>query len=123
MSAYFSPHTPFWRVNSHAAVTLAGARALMLELAHPLVAAGVAAHSSYRGDPFGRLYRTMRTMHEILFGDAAAAERAIRHFNGCHAKVKGELLETVGPPAAGAHYEARGPLLKLWVLKLHLAGA
>jgi hypothetical protein len=46
MSSDFSPHTPFWRVNSHAIVTL-----------------------------------------------------------------------------AGAHYEARGPLLELWVLKLHLAGA
>ena len=38
---------------------LGGGRALLLEIAHPLVAAGVAEHSSYRSDPFGRLQRTL----------------------------------------------------------------
>ena len=113
---YFTPNTVFWRVNSEAVVSLAGARALMLELAHPLVAAGVANHSDFRGDPFGRLFRTMKTMASIMFTDTESAAQAIRHFNGCHTKVKGKLTETVGPYSAGAHYHATDPLLKLWVL-------
>jgi len=66
MRLYFTPRTIFWQVNSDALTSLAGSRALLLELAHPMVAAGVAQHSNYRGDPFGRLYRTMRTMTEIM---------------------------------------------------------
>ena len=115
-TCYFTPHTVFWRVNSDALTNLAAARALMLELAHPLVAAGVAEHSNYRGDPFGRLIRTLRTMTDIMFGDVGTAQKAIGHFNGCHAKVSGELAGTVGPLAAGVRYRAHDPLLKLWVL-------
>jgi uncharacterized protein (DUF2236 family) len=113
---YFAPGTVFWKVNSEAVVSLAGARALMLELAHPLVAEGVAHHSDFRGDPFGRLFRTMQTMATIMFTEAESAARAIRHFNGCHTKVKGKLGEAVGPYSSGAHYHAADPLLKLWVL-------
>jgi uncharacterized protein (DUF2236 family) len=116
MSAYFTPRTVFWRVNSDALVNLAGSRALMLELAHPLVAAGVAGHSNYRGDPFGRLLRTMRTMSRLMFTGRGSVDAALRHFNGCHTRVHGRLDGAVGPLAGGAHYDARDPLLKLWVL-------
>ncbi|HKZ70920.1 MAG TPA: oxygenase MpaB family protein [Anaerolineales bacterium] len=116
MRLYFTPRTIFWQVNSDALTSLAGSRALLLELAHPMVAAGVAQHSNYRGDPFGRLYRTMRTMTEIMFTDAATAKEGLRHFNACHAKVTGELPEKVGPLCAGSHYTAHDPILKLWVL-------
>jgi uncharacterized protein (DUF2236 family) len=116
MSSYFTPRTVFWRVNSDALTTLSGSRALMLELAHPLVAAGVASHSNYRGDPFGRLFRTMQTMSQLMFTDDKSVQKAMRHFNGCHAKVRGQLGQTVGPVAGEAHYNARDPLLKLWVL-------
>jgi uncharacterized protein (DUF2236 family) len=116
MRLHFTPGSIFWQVNSDALTSLAGSRALLLELAHPMVAAGVAQHSNYRGDPFGRLYRTMRTMTEIMFTDAATAQAGLRHFNTCHAKVTGELTETVGPLPAGAHYSAHDPILKLWVL-------
>lgn len=116
MSAYFTPGTVFWKVNSHALVNLAGSRALMLELAHPLIAAGVAEHSNYQGDPFGRLMRTMRTMSRLMFTEAAPAHEALRHFNACHTQVAGHLAETVGPLPAGTQYAARDPHLKLWVL-------
>ena len=116
MSPYFTPRTVFWRVNSDALVNLAGSRALMLELAHPLVAAGVAAHSNYRGDPFGRLLRTMRTMSQLMFADTQTVNDALRHFNGCHAKVKGQLVQAVGSVTNHTKYTAGDPLLKLWVL-------
>ena len=113
---YFTPGSVFWRVNSDALTMLSASRALMLELAHPMVAAGVAQHSNYRGDPFGRLLRTLRTMTDIMFTDAASAQAALRHFNGCHTKVTGTLQETTGSLPQGTAYTAQDPLLKLWVL-------
>jgi uncharacterized protein (DUF2236 family) len=55
-------------------------------------------------------------MSQLMFADAATVRQAQRHFNGCHTKVQGRLGQTVGPVQAGAHYSARDPLLKLWVL-------
>ncbi len=112
----FSPTSTFWRVNREGLLVLAGPRALLLELAHPLVAAGVADHSDFRRDPFGRLYRTLRLMTDLNFGSPHAARRASARVNGCHHRVRGRLTEEVGPYLAGTCYRADDPLLKLWVL-------
>jgi uncharacterized protein (DUF2236 family) len=113
---YFKPNSVFWRVNSDSLTMLSASRALMLELAHPMIAAGVSQHSNYKGDPFGRLLRTLRTMTSIMFTDTASAKVALQHFHGCHAKVNGTLSETTGPLQHGAAYTAQDPTLKLWVL-------
>ncbi len=76
-----------WRVNRESVTGLAGARALMLELAHPLIAAGVAHHSEFRRDPFGRLYRTLRAANDIVFGTQGTANRAAVHIRRCHRRV------------------------------------
>ncbi len=112
----FSPASPFWRINREWLTTLSGARAVMLEIAHPLVAAGVAEHSNYRGDPFGRLFRTVNTMTDLAFNRPRAARRAARHYYACHRKVTGRLPEAIGPYPAGTEYDANDPLLRLWVL-------
>lgn len=113
----------YWRVNREWLIALAGPRAVLLELAHPAVAAGVAQHSDYRGDPFGRLYRTMKTMTEISFGTEEEMREALKHFQRCHARVKGEISPSpVTEPAlskAKGHpssYDARDPQLQFWVL-------
>lgn len=113
---YFTPGSIFWRINSDSVTMLSASRALMLELAHPMIAAGVAQHSNYRGDPFGRLLRTLHTMTDIMFTDADSARSALRHFNNCHLKVKGALEEPTGPLQQGTPYTAQDPMLKLWVL-------
>jgi uncharacterized protein (DUF2236 family) len=113
---HFFPDSPFWRVNREWLSGLAVARAALLELAHPLVAAGVADYSGFRQDPFGRLYRTMRVMTALTFGDAETACKAIQHFNRCHDRVRGALRESVGPFAPGTPYRANDPELKFWVL-------
>lgn len=115
-SHLFSPTSPFWRVNREWLMVLSGPRALLLELAHPLVAAGVAHHSHYQGDPLGRLYRTIRMMTDINFGDGRLAKRSAQRVHHCHAAVSGQLTSDVGPYFAGTHYQANDPLLKLWVL-------
>lgn len=112
----FRPGTPFWSVNREWLAALGGARAVLLELAHPLVAAGVAAHSRYERDPFGRLYRTLQTMTALTFGQGPAVARAARHFQGCHRRVHGVLPAEIGPLAAGTPYAGDDPLLQLWVL-------
>ena len=106
----FSTQSMYWRVNREWLIGLAGPRAVMLELAHPAVAAGVAQHSAYDTDPFGRLHRTMKTMTDLSFGDADEARNALRSFHKCHARVKG----TYGDECNAA-YTANDPKLQLWV--------
>jgi uncharacterized protein (DUF2236 family) len=111
----FTPDSALWRVHREWLVCLSASRALLLELAHPLVAAGVAEHSHYRAEPFGRLARTLAVMTQLSFGAPPAARRAGRRFHGCHRKVTGTLTHAIGPFEAGTAYNADDPFLKLWV--------
>ncbi len=89
-------------------VLLGGNTALLLQIAHPLVAAGVAQHSDFRRRPIDRLRRTLDLTLAIVFGDRATAERALRRIDQRHATV-------VGRAADGRAYDAREPRLLLWV--------
>ncbi len=97
-------------------MVLSGPRALLLELAHPLVAAGVAEHSDFRRRPWGRLFRTVGVMTALNFRPHRLARSAVQHTRHCHARVQGRLAEDVGPYLAGTPYRADDPLLQLWVL-------
>src|SRR5436309_10343098 len=85
----FGPGSVTWRVNREGALLLGGGRALLLQVAHPLVAAGVAEHSNYREDPFGRLYRTLDTVTTIVFGTTDEAHEAAARLARVHERVKG----------------------------------
>ena len=67
--AMLGPGTVSWKINREATLMAGGGRALLLQVGHPLVAAGVAQHSNYQAEPWQRLYRTMDTMVKIAFGD------------------------------------------------------
>jgi uncharacterized protein (DUF2236 family) len=103
------------RVSGEPVLLFGGGRALLLEIAHPLVAAGVAQHSSYRSDPFGRLQRTLEAMTAIVFRERAAALAAARSVERAHQRVTGRLAEAAGRFAAGTPYSGRDPELMLWV--------
>jgi uncharacterized protein (DUF2236 family) len=103
------------RINGESALLFGGGRALLLEIAHPLVAAGVAEHSDFRRDPFGRLQRTLDAMSKLVFGDTASALAAARGVERSHARVRGTLRERTGPFAAGTPYDGRDPELVRWV--------
>jgi uncharacterized protein (DUF2236 family) len=103
------------RVSGEPVLLFGGGRALLLEIAHPLVAAGVAEHSSYRSDPFGRLQRTLEAMTAIVFRDRAAALAAARGVERSHRRVTGRLAEAAGRFPAGTPYSGRDPELMLWV--------
>lgn len=103
------------RVSAESALLFGGGRALLLEIAHPLVAAGVAAHSDFRRDPFGRLQRTLDAMSRLTFGDRRSALDAARAVERAHARVHGTLAHDVGRHAAGTPYHGRDPELVRWV--------
>jgi len=113
---YFSPDTIFWRINREGLMVLSGPRALLLELAHPLVAAGVADHSDFRAKPFGRLFRTIGVMTALNFEPHSQARSAVAHMRRCHVRVQGRLPVAVGPYPEGTPYRGDDPLLQLWVL-------
>ena len=101
---FYGPGSQMWRINREAVLLGAGPAALLLQIAHPLVAEGVAAHSDYPADPFGRLRRTLRTTLAMVFGDGPEAERAVARLNRVHAGVRGEV-DRPGRPAG----DRRGP--------------
>jgi uncharacterized protein (DUF2236 family) len=111
---YFSPDTMIWRVDREMALLLAGGRALLMQLAHPKVAAGVAQHSHFKDDPLGRLHRTMSTMWSIVFDEAARARAALEQVQNVHRKVQG-IVDPGESLPAGTPYDALDTELLLWV--------
>src|SRR5215470_4486439 len=112
----FSPKSVFWRVNREIACGLAAPRAVLMQIAHPLVAAGVAEHSNYATNRFARLYRTAMVAIAITYGSREFALRAVRAVNQKHRAVHGVLKADSGIIPAGTPYDANDPELKLWVL-------
>jgi uncharacterized protein (DUF2236 family) len=92
-----------------------GPAALLLQLAHPLVAAGVADHSRFIHDPFGRLRATLDATLAISFGDVDQAIAAAAHVRSTHRRVQGRLRAAVGPFPQGALYDATDGELAMWV--------
>jgi uncharacterized protein (DUF2236 family) len=111
----FGPGSLTWRVNREGVLLLGGGAALTLQVAHPLVAAGVAEHSNYREDPWGRLYRTLDLTTKIVFGSTEVAEEASQRIKHVHGRVKGVTKEDGGRYPAGTRYDARDPELLMWV--------
>lgn len=111
----FRPDGYLWRVNREGVLLLGGGRALLLQVAHPLVAAGVAAHSNFENEPLERLRRTLDLTLTAVFGDAASALRAVRAIEARHKPVRGTLAGDVGPYAAGRRYDANDQELLFWV--------
>ena len=96
------------RLNRELFVALGSTAAVLLQIAHPLVAAGVDQHSDFRRDPFGRFHRTANTSLDAVFGDTRRATRALRRIDARHVAVRG-IAE------GGRGYRAQDPHLLLWV--------
>lgn len=106
------------RVNAERIVLFGWSRAILLQLAHPLVAAGVAGHSTFRTGVFGaavRLHHTVRAMTRLTFGTPDEHAAALAGIRRIHQRVNGRLPDRVGPFAAGTPYSAEDPALVLWV--------
>jgi uncharacterized protein (DUF2236 family) len=112
---FYRPDSRIWHINREAVLLGAGPCALLLQLAHPHVAEGVAQHSRFLEDPASRLRHTLRTTLGLVFGDGRAAERAVARLNGVHATVRGDVDDPEAVRLAGASYRALDPALLLWV--------
>ena len=100
----YGPGSEAWRLNREAMLLLgAGPRALLLQIAHPAVAAGVNDHSDFRADPWRRLAGTLRSYLTIVYGSTGTARAEIRRLNTLHRGI------------TGPGYAARDPELALWV--------
>jgi uncharacterized protein (DUF2236 family) len=105
---WFADDRPIRRVHADASMFVGGLRALLLQSLHPLAMAGVAQHSDYRGDPWGRLQRTSTFLAVTTFGTATDAQRAVDKVRGIHRRVRGQAPD-------GRDYRADDPHLLEWV--------
>jgi uncharacterized protein (DUF2236 family) len=105
---WFTPDDPIWRVHSNASMFPAGIASLLLQSLHPLAMAGVAGHSGYKGDPWGRLQRTSHYIAVTTYGTIVDAEAAIDAVRAVHERVRGR--DPLGRP-----YRASDPHLLAWV--------
>lgn len=106
------------RINAERLMLLCWGRAILLQMAHPLVAAGIADHSSFREGKVTavvRLHETIRAMLSLTFGSSVERDATLSRINGIHRRVNGTLRERAGPFDAGTTYSAEDPALLLWV--------
>ena len=113
----YGPASAAWARNRDAVLLLgAGPRALLLQLAHPLVAEGVAQHSAFRADPWSRLAATLRSYLRIIYASRAGATAEIARLNRLHRSITGSVDDQEARAATGMDsYAARDPALSLWV--------
>jgi uncharacterized protein (DUF2236 family) len=114
-SGLFGPGSVTWRVNREGTLLIGGGAAAILQVAHPLVAAGVGEHSRYQTDPWGRLQRTLDATTKITFGSTETALKAGRGIEMAHKRVHGELPWDAGRFPAGTPYDANDSELQMWV--------
>ena len=106
------------RINAERIVLLGWGRAILLQLAHPLIAAGVHDHSGFRATTWAavtRLYHTVHAMLALTFGNDEERDRALGGIRQIHQRVHGHLRSATGRFAAGTYYSAEDPDLVLWV--------
>ena len=103
MTAHFPRGSVIRRVNIEPAIALGAGRALVLQLARPEVAQGVADHSDFKRNPFSRLLGTLEATYAVVFGSADLAEGVGRRLRWIHSHV------------VGAGYSANDPTHLLWV--------
>lgn len=104
-------------MNRERLARLGWSRAILLQAAHPLVAAGIADHSAFQSGARAasrRLRATIQAMRAITCGDDASRAAAIAHIRQAHRRVHGALGAPVGAYPAGTRYSADDPALVLW---------
>jgi uncharacterized protein (DUF2236 family) len=111
----FGPTSLTWRIDREAVIFLGAGRALLLQLAHPWVAAAIAEHSRTFADPIGRFHRTFEVMFTMVFGTLDQALAAARNLHRRHAMIVGLLPEAIGPFDKGSLYRANEVSALRWV--------
>jgi uncharacterized protein (DUF2236 family) len=103
VTPHFAADAVVRRVDGERVLLLGAGRALLMQLAHPLVARGIAEHSDFPSDPYGRLRRTLAASYTMSFGTVEQAERTAAVVRAVHERVRGD------------GYDANDPELVMWV--------
>ena len=112
----FGPASATWTVNREAAIFLGAGRALLLQLAHPWVAAAIEQYSDAVHNPVGRFHRTFSIMFAMVFGSLDESFAAARRLHRRHQTIAGTLFAAAGPFPAGSPYCANAVPALRWVL-------
>ncbi|MFM9133925.1 MAG: oxygenase MpaB family protein [bacterium] len=111
-AGYFGPGSAVWTVHGTKATVVAGLRALLMQVAHPSVAAGVAQHSAYQRDPLGRLSRTVEWLTVMTYGSRKQSDEASAGIRQRHVPVSGVVTR---PDGRQGRYQALDQDLMRWV--------
>ncbi len=106
---YFGPDSVSWQVHREVTVLFGGARALLMQAAHPLIIAGAGQTGMFERNPWKRLQRTLVLTYTLTFGTKAEADAAAAKINEVHTRINGI------DPVTGLHYDALDPNLLLFV--------
>jgi uncharacterized protein (DUF2236 family) len=115
LSGVFGPRSVTWQVDREAAIFLGAGRALLLQLAHPWVAAAIEQHSDTFVDPIRRFHRTFSVVFTMVFGTLDQSLSAARRLHHRHAEITGTLRSAAGPFPAGSFYCANAIPALRWV--------
>lgn len=105
---WFGPESSAWKIHEDACLLIGGVGALLHQTLHPLAMAGVAEHSSYAKDPWGRLRRTSAFLTETIYGDTTTAERNVERVRRIHTRITGTAPD-------GRAYRADDPELLRYI--------
>jgi len=108
-SGLFGPDSITWQLHADPLLIVGGLRALLLQALHPLALAGVAEHSGFKEDPWGRLGRTAEFVGVLTYGTRSDAIKAAARVRGAHRGLTGV------EPESGTPYRVDDPALLLWV--------
>jgi len=111
-ASIFPPDSAIWRISREHVLLLGGPAAAILQIAHPEVALGVAAHSDFRNDSLGRLLRTLEAVYTVTFAPRAQVEAMAERVRRSHARVRGWEPR---------RYSAFSPGAQMWVLATLIA--
>ena len=101
LAGIFGPRSFTWQIDRESAIFLGAGRALLLQFAHPWVAAAIEQHSDTFADPVGRFHRTFGTVFSMVFGTLDQSMDAARRLHRRHASITGQLADErlAGRPA------------------------
>jgi uncharacterized protein (DUF2236 family) len=107
-SAEIVPGTPVWRYFGDFRTSLLAGQVLTLQVAHPVVAAGVRDYSNYTEDPWIRLMRTAASLSIYIYGGAEGARFEAQRLRAVHRAFTGVRED-------GRRYSALDPHAYAWV--------
>lgn len=111
----FGPKSMAWMIFRERAILLSLTSAVVMEIAHPALAAAGHRHSSYRTDLWGRARRTLNALHTVVFGDLETAFTVVARIHNIHSRIRGTVRSDANSPWAGKTYQAQHPELMRWV--------